>query len=104
VADNDMPSQSKQLRADRLDAMPDHRTLFSLAEVEAAYRRILNPQDAREAAAATMDMSDPVVPGHPWFFTNDLLELLEEMAEDLARRVRVAMGKEEPPSRDEPVT
>jgi hypothetical protein len=45
-----------------------------------------------------MDLSDPVVPGRPWFFTNDLLKLLEETAEDLARRVRLAMGTDEPPS------
>ena len=95
VPDKDSPDASKILRVDRLDDMPDHRTLFSHAEVEAAYRRVLSPEDAAAAAAETMDRSSPIVPGHPSFFTNDLLVLLEEMANDLARRVRVAMGKEQ---------
>jgi hypothetical protein len=100
VADDDAPATGKRLRVDRLDDTPDHRTLFSRAEVEAAYRRVLSPEDAAVAAAETMDASTPVVPGHPSLFTNDLLALLDEMANDLARRVRVAMGKERPSPND----
>jgi hypothetical protein len=82
----------KELRIHRLEDSPDHRTLFSLEEVEAAYRRVLSAADAAEAARETMDASSPVVPGNPSFFTNDLLDLLELVSDDVARRVRLARG------------
>ena len=87
----------KELRINQLDDSPDHRTLFSLAEVEAAYRRVLNAEDAAEAARETMDASSPIVPGQPSFFTNDLLDLLESLSDDVARRVRLARGTGQAP-------
>ena len=64
-----------------------------LAEVEAAYARIMNASEAAEAARETMDPSHPIVPGRPASFSDGLLDLLAELSDDVARRVRIARGQ-----------
>jgi hypothetical protein len=72
------------------DPRRDHRTLFTLEEVTAAYQRILPEREALAAAQETM--SGPIVPGQPAFFTDDLLVWLSELSADVARRVQIARG------------
>ena len=75
------------------DHSPDHRALFTLAEVEAAYARIMNASEAAEAAWETMDPSHPIVPGRPASFSDGVLDLLAGLSDDVARRVRIARGQ-----------
>ena len=75
------------------DHSVDHRTLFTYAEVEAAYARIMSASAAAEAARLTMDPSQPIVPGQPSLFMGGLLDQLAELSEDVARRVRIARGQ-----------
>lgn len=72
---------------------PDHRTLFTLEEVTAAYRKVLSERDAIEAARETME--GPIVPRRPASFSDYLLELLAGLSSDTARRVRIAQGYHE---------
>jgi hypothetical protein len=72
------------------DTQPDHRTIFTFAEVEAAFRKILPDGDAREAAEHTMN--GPFIAEHPAFFPDGTLDLLSELSEDVARRVRLVRG------------
>lgn len=86
-----MPNREpKALRLEE-DPRPDHRTLFTLDEVKAAYQRILPEPDALAAAQDTM--SGPIVPGRPSFFTDDLLKWLSELSADAAHRVLIAQGR-----------
>jgi hypothetical protein len=79
------------------DPSPDHRTLFSWEEVEAAYRRALGQAEAAEATRLTME--GPIVPRQPAFFTDYLLDLLAALSDDAARRVRIARGEPQEPSK-----
>lgn len=84
----DPPSQQPYFIS---DPSPDHRTLFTLAEVEAAYRTVMPEAEAVEAARDTMD--GPILPHRPASFSDGLLELLSELSADAARRVRIAQGR-----------
>lgn len=55
-----------------------------LIERSCPRRRPSTPRD-------TMD--GPILPGHPAFFSDGLLELLSELSSDAARRVRIAQGR-----------
>jgi hypothetical protein len=81
------------------DPRPDHRTLFSAEEVEAAYRRELGEAEAAEATRLTME--GPIVPRQPAFFTDYLLDLLAALSDDAARRVRIARGEPQEPMADQ---
>jgi hypothetical protein len=85
--DKEDPREWKLLRP---STQRDHRTLFTLAELEAAYRKVLPEADALWAAEETM--SGTIVPGQPALFTDDVLRLLSEVSPDVALRVRIAQG------------
>lgn len=71
----------------------DHRTLFSIDEVEAAYALEFDVEQAKSFARETMDIEKcPIVPGQPAFFAEHLLRLLSRLSPDVARRVRIAGG------------
>jgi primosomal protein N'' len=71
----------------------DHRTLFSIEEVQAAYALEFTLDEARSMALAIMDVeSCPIIPGKPAFFAEHLLGLLSRLSPELADRVRAAGG------------
>jgi hypothetical protein len=71
----------------------DHRTLFSIEEVEAAYALEFDAEQAKSFALEVMDTEKcPIVPGQPAFFAEHLLKLLSRLSPDVARRVRIAGG------------
>ena len=91
VRENDQ-SPVRSLHIQALDNV-DHRTLFTIAEVEQAYSRVMEPLAARDAARITMDTStSPLTPGKPVFFTEDLLVLLAQLSEDVRKRVHAVVG------------
>jgi hypothetical protein len=83
-------SRNQRREYDLVDERLDHRTLFTLEELEAAYGSIMNEADALEAARLTMD--GPIVAGQPAFFTDTVLDLLAALSTDAARRVSIARG------------
>ena len=74
----------------------DHRTLFSIEEVEAAYALEFDAKHAQSFAREVMDIENsPIIPGKPAFFAEHLLMLLSRLSPDVARRVRIAGGASE---------
>ena len=74
----------------------DHRTLFSIEEVEAAYALEFDAVQANSFAREVMDIENcPIIPGKPAFFAEHLLMLLSRLSPDVARRVRIAGGVSE---------